>query len=242
MRNRAYFTVDLEQDCPPYLSSMRGIEEGFPKLLALLAELGIHATFFTTGDVAARYPHVVSDLLAQGHELGCHGMTHGRFTDMSIEEARAEIDGSAAILRAHASVTSFRAPYLSLREDQLVLLEQAGFDVDASLSRYKPAHRLTRRAATRLLRLEASTTPSLMRLPRRFREPVLARLRDPAVLFVHPWEFVDFSTDNRLPLDCRFNTGETALRRLRSSLRFFLERGASFHRVADALRERAAAA
>ena len=40
------------------------------------------------------------------------------------------------------------------------------------------------------------------------------RLSDPVVLFVHPWEFVDL-TRERLRYDCRFRTGDVALRCLR---------------------------
>jgi peptidoglycan/xylan/chitin deacetylase (PgdA/CDA1 family) len=47
-------TVDLEQDCPPFLSGYRGMEEGFPRLLQLLEEEGVAATFFCTGEVAER--------------------------------------------------------------------------------------------------------------------------------------------------------------------------------------------
>ena len=39
-------TVDVEPDCPPYLTGWRGVEEGLPRLLALLADEGVTATFF----------------------------------------------------------------------------------------------------------------------------------------------------------------------------------------------------
>ena len=40
------------------------------------------ATFFTTGDVAERFPQAMAQLAAMGHEIGCHGMTHAAFTDI----------------------------------------------------------------------------------------------------------------------------------------------------------------
>jgi hypothetical protein len=46
-------------------------------------------------------------------------------------------------------------------------------------------------------------TSSVLRLPAFVRDPWLAALRDPVVLFVHPWEFVDL-TRERLRYDCRF--------------------------------------
>src|SRR4051812_40799613 len=108
----ASFTCDLEPDCPPFLHGFRGVESGLPKLLALLGEQKIRATFFTTGEVARRYPGAVRAVVDAGHELACHGMTHTAFSSMTREEARIEIVESARILRDFAPVTSFRAPYL----------------------------------------------------------------------------------------------------------------------------------
>jgi len=67
----------------------------------------------------------------------------------------------------------------------------------------------------------------VLRLPAVVRDPWLARLRDPVVLFVHPWEFVDLRRE-RLRLDCRFRTGDIAVRCLRDVIRSFRARGARF--------------
>ena len=52
-------TVDLEHDCPPFLTTYSGVTEGMPRLLALLAAEQIPATFFCTGDVARRFLRLV---------------------------------------------------------------------------------------------------------------------------------------------------------------------------------------
>jgi len=52
-------TVDVEEDCPPMLTSTRGMEEGMPKLLQLFKKEGIKATFFVTGMMAERYPDLI---------------------------------------------------------------------------------------------------------------------------------------------------------------------------------------
>jgi hypothetical protein len=70
-------------------------------------------------------------------------------------------------------------------------------------------------------------TSSVLRLPAIVRDPWLARLSDPVVLFVHPWEFVDL-TRERLRWDCRFRTGDVALRCLREVIASFRRRGARF--------------
>ena len=224
---RVALTVDFEPDCPPYLSTtFRGIEQGAPRLLELFADTGVRATYFTTSEVAERYPDAVRALLRDGHELGCHGVTHTAFDRMDEATARHEIEESSRVLRDFAPVTSFRAPYLRFPDAYVPLLEQSGFALDSSLAKYKRSYRAPRRPTT-LARIPASMTSSVLRLPAIVRDPWLASLRDPVVLFVHPWEFVDL-TRERLRYDCRFRTGDVALRCLREVIDAFARRGASF--------------
>ena len=224
---RVCITIDFEPDCPPYLSAtFRGIEEGAPQLLQLFAERAITATYFTTGQVAELYPGAVRALVDAGHELGCHGVTHTAFDTLTEPDARWEIESSAARLRTFAPVTSFRAPYLRFPDRYVPLLEDAGFTLDSSLAKYKRSYRRPRPRTT-LTRVPATMTSSMLRLPRWIRDPWLATFRDPVVLFVHPWEFVDL-THYDLRWDCRLRTGDVALACLRDVITFFQRRGAAF--------------
>jgi Predicted xylanase/chitin deacetylase len=220
------FTVDLEPDCPPFLSGFRGMERGAPALLDLLGDEGVAATFFTTGDVANRYPAVIERLVRDGHELACHGMTHRAFTSLDTDTARAEIENSAAILRRFAPVTSFRAPYLQFPPAYVELLEDNAFTLDSSHAKYKLAY-YRDRSPTRIARIPASVTSSVLRLPAIARSAYLRALSSPVVLFVHPWEFVDLRHE-RLRFDCRFKTGDVALACVRAVLRGYTARGARF--------------
>lgn len=228
----ASFTVDLEPDCPPFLWTWRGVEEGMPRLLAMLASLDVRATFFTTGAVAERFPAVVRRVVDGGHELACHGMSHSAFDRMTTDEARREITESVRILRDFAPVTSFRAPYLRFPDAYLPLLVDAGFTLDSSSARYK---RGGRGGITGLTRIPASITSSALRAWDLIRWPWLRALREPIVLFVHPWEFVDLTAE-RLRWDCRLRTGDPALVRTREVLADFLRRGTTFHAMRDLVR------
>lgn len=197
-----------------------------PALLDLLAAKGIAATFFTTGEVAERYPRVIERIVADGHELACHGMTHRAFTSLDPCEARDEIERSAAILREFAPVSSFRAPYLKFPSTYLPMLEQAGFTLDSSHAVYKVAY-YRDRAKTTLTRVPASVMSSVLRVPRLIRAANLALVGDPLVLFVHPWEFVDL-TREKLRWDCRFRTGEVALRCVADVLDSYVRSSAGF--------------
>lgn len=228
-----YLTVDVEPDCPPFLWTWRGIDEGAPRLLELLARRGVPATFFTTGAVARRSPALVARILEEGHELASHGVTHRAFDRLDMDTARWEIEESARILREHAPIRSFRAPYLRFPEAYLPLLSDAGISIDASLAKYKRGHRAARRSPS-LRRLAASITSSALRLPALVRDRWLDQLADPVVLFVHPWEFVDL-TRSPIRWDCRLGTGDHALRSLDEVIAHFVRRGARFRRVDELL-------
>lgn len=225
------FSIDVEPDCPPYLATQyRGVVDGLPKVLDLLDEMRVRVTCFCTGEVAERYPRRVEDILCRGHEVGCHGHTHARFDRIHEAEARLEIQRSTDTLRSlGATSTSFRAPNLRFPRAYLPLLESHGYHVDSSQAKYK-AEYYSPPTPSRLTRVPASMTSSVLRLPRWIRDPWLLSLASPVVLFVHPWEFVDL-TRERLRLDCRFATGDAALGHLRSAIDLFRRRGARFVRL-----------
>jgi peptidoglycan/xylan/chitin deacetylase (PgdA/CDA1 family) len=50
-----------------------------PRLLDLLAEYRIPAAFFVTGRRAARYPHLIRQIVDGGHEVGNHSYHHNRY-------------------------------------------------------------------------------------------------------------------------------------------------------------------
>ncbi len=224
----------MEQDCPPYFSTYRGLEEGTPKLLSLFEKEKIPVTFFTTGEVARRFPDTIRRILSQGHELGCHGDTHERFDRMDFNSAREEIQKSSRTLRDFSPVISFRAPNLVFPEPYLKILEGEGYRLDSSQAKYKRGYHKNGTNHTSLTRVAASATSSVLRLPKWIRFSYLGRLTDPVILFVHPWEFVDFRK-SRLRLDCRFRTGDTALQCLKENIQFFRARHVKFLRMRDLL-------
>jgi hypothetical protein len=82
-----------------------------PRLLELLHEHRLRATFFVEAINAARYPEALAAILADEHELGCHGWRHEVFGQLPPSERPAIIDRSLAALRgAGASVEGFRPP------------------------------------------------------------------------------------------------------------------------------------
>lgn len=225
------FTVDMEPDCMPYMDTFRGMEEGIDPLLQVLHEENIPATFFTTGKIAEMFPEKVEQVTSSGHELGSHGFSHVDFTTLDPTCARKEIVNSAKVLRRFSSVTSFRAPYLRFPDSYLGLLKDEGFLLDSSQAKYKLAY-YQKSAPPPLMRVPVSMTSSHLRFPQWIRKPYLNLLSSPVVLYVHQWEFVDLRNE-KLRLDCRFNTGPTAVNCLRSVLRHFKRKNARFLKMQD---------
>lgn len=232
MRRTIALTIDVEQDCPPYLKTYRGVESGLPLLLNILEKYDVEATFFITGDVAMKYPRQVKEIARQ-HEVGCHGYSHARFDRMTCEEAKYEIGKSTEVLcrlTGQESIISFRAPNLIFPERFLGVLKEHGYLIDSSLARYKPGHFYRIRASGKdnnngLLRLPVSATSSMLRFPLGRR--MIMRLCPPLVLFFHPWEFVRMYGEP-VRWDCRINTGHRALRNLESMIEIFKSKGYSF--------------
>ena len=59
---------------------------GAPRILELLVEYSLKATFFVPGFTAERYPHVVSRIVEEGHEVAHHSYSHRNPVDLTPAE------------------------------------------------------------------------------------------------------------------------------------------------------------
>lgn len=65
---------------------------GVPRILALLDDYGLKATFFVPGVTALRYPETVESILAAGHEVGHHSYAHRNPAELSEAEEREDFE------------------------------------------------------------------------------------------------------------------------------------------------------
>ena len=226
---RAYFTVDMEPDCPPYMAGWRGIDEGAPQLFSLLRRHSIPATLFITGALVRRDPELIRRWADDGHELGCHGDAHVRFSTLAPHAAYEDLRRATDSLQQLGPVRSFRAPNLDLPKSLLGRLAGLGYALDSSEGRHKHLSARVRREAG-VLRVPASTTSSLLRLPPWLIAPILRRLPSPLVLFIHPWELVDLRKE-QLRYDCRARTGPPTLAALDGLFERLIAAGFQFSRM-----------
>lgn len=108
---------------------------GVRRILNLLEHHGVRSTFFIPGFTADRYPGVVRDIAAAGHELAHHGYHHVTPTTLTPAERVRELDlGIDALERvARVRPTGYRAPMWDLSWDMPGLLVERGFTYDSSL-------------------------------------------------------------------------------------------------------------
>ncbi|MFA6122921.1 XrtA system polysaccharide deacetylase [Sphingomonas sp.] len=92
------------------------VERNTDAVLALFAESGVKATFFTLGWVAARYPKLIRRIVEAGHELASHGWEHDRVFTMDAATFRADLARTRQALEdaGGVAVTGYRAPSFSI--------------------------------------------------------------------------------------------------------------------------------
>lgn len=108
---------------------------GLPRVLALLSDLDIKATFFVEGWNGIHHPDAIESILACGHEIGLHGWVHEDWAALTAERAETLLwDGAAALRLAGATVDGFRAPGGYRGEHTARLLGEMGFAYDSSIT------------------------------------------------------------------------------------------------------------
>jgi len=69
------------------------------KLLQILKDGGVPATFFVVGKMADRYPQLVREIAEQGHEVANHTYTHPNLAHLSNAEVLTELDQTREVIR-----------------------------------------------------------------------------------------------------------------------------------------------
>lgn len=135
------FSIDLE-DIRMIVQDGERYQERVPanteRYLEMLERHDQRCTFFTTGDVARRYPELIGRIVAAGHEIACHTSEHLPLDRQTPESFRDDLKRCLDdFAKAGAeSCVGFRAPVGSLVKETRwayeVLIEQ-GFLYSSSV-------------------------------------------------------------------------------------------------------------
>ncbi|HNP25641.1 MAG TPA: DUF3473 domain-containing protein [Nitrosomonas sp.] len=114
------------------------IESSMDRILSLLDEKQIKATFFTLGWIAERYPEMIRRMVDNGHELASHGWGHARVTDLTQAEFKEDISRCKMLLEDISGqvVQGYRAPSFSINNHNLWALDclaEAGYRYSSSI-------------------------------------------------------------------------------------------------------------
>ncbi len=192
------------------------VETNVQRLLTLFAERDATATFFTLGWIAERYPQLVRDIVAGGHELASHGYGHLRATEQSRDEFRTDVHRAKSLLEdiTGQAVQGYRAPSFSIDNSNswaFDVLREAGHRYSSSVYPVQHDHygipdapRFPYEACPGLTEVPIATTRLLGRnlpaggggffrlapygLSRWALDRVNAIDRRPATFYIHPWE------------------------------------------------------
>jgi polysaccharide deacetylase family protein (PEP-CTERM system associated) len=192
------------------------VERNVDRILQLLSESGIHATFFTLGWIAERYPQLVRRIVAGGHELASHGYGHERASDLSPAAFTQDIERAKKLLEdlGGTPVVGYRAPSFSIGIGNLWAfdcLARTGHRYSSSIYPIKHDHygmpdspRFAYRVGAGLLEIPVTTVRLMKRnlpssgggyfrlLPYAASRWLMRRVntvdREPAIFYFHPWE------------------------------------------------------
>jgi polysaccharide deacetylase family protein (PEP-CTERM system associated) len=136
-----YFMVEAFADSIPramWESCPSRIVTNTRRVLDLFNEYGVRGTFFFVGWLAKRYPELVRDVQACGHELACHSFWHRPVYSLNPDEFRKDTRAAVCAIEdaAGKKVYGYRAPSWSITKEclwALDILAEEGFTYDSSI-------------------------------------------------------------------------------------------------------------
>ncbi len=143
------FTIDVEEwfhilDVPstPSLGEWAAlpsrVEPSFRSMLEVMAEKNVHTTLFFLAWTAERFPHLVREAVAGGHEIASHGYAHELVYRQDRATFLADITKAKEIIEqaAGTAVRGYRAPGFSVTKETPWFFDavaEAGYRYDSSI-------------------------------------------------------------------------------------------------------------
>lgn len=225
---------------------------GTNKILDVLKQNQVHATFFCTGNFAENAPEVIERIKREGHEIACHGVDHWIPRSDDVYRSK-EIVERVSGVKAYG----YRQPRMFPVSDEDI--EKAGYVYNSSLNpafipgRYM--HLNTPRTwfmRGKVMEIPASVTPcfriplfwlALHNFPERLYHWFVNRVLNHDGYFVtyfHPWEFYQLKEhpEYKIPLIIKNHSGNEMVNRLDRLVKMLKSRNQEFVTFSEFVKRR----
>jgi len=226
----------------PFEEQLSISTEGTEKILSLLKQEDIKATFYCTANYAQHQPGVINRMVAEGHEIASHGYYHSDFKSEHLLQSRIKLEELSG-----TPVKGYRmARMMPVDEAEIA---KAGYTYNSSINPTWLPGRYNNFGKPRtwfyqqnVLQIPSSVSPvirfplfwlSFHNLPMALLKWLCAATykKDGYLnLYFHPWEFTDLDQPNRFgfPGYVTKNSGDAYVQRLKEFIDWGKHKGYPF--------------
>ncbi len=251
-----FLSFDIEEfDNPlPYTKTLNFEQQmsiskiGTVRILDLLQQEKVKATFFCTANFALHATDLIDRMVNEGHEVASHGYFHATFEQKDLGESKRVLEQLTG-----APVLGFRMPNMAPLEALPVI--EAGYKYNSSLNptflpgKYNNLDKPRRVFYEDGLCQIPASVSALFRLPlfwlslHNFPINLYKHMCKRSILkdgylniYFHPWEFADImSPEVKLPSYIVRNSGCVLIERLRSLIKYFGRENQQFGTLKECL-------
>ena len=146
-KNINLLTIDVEEwysdlDIKYWGKYQDRIVQSTNKVLMLLKENNVQATFFVLGYFAEKYPELIEKIIGENHEVASHGYSHRAVTEQKPGEFEDDLSKSIKVIEeiTKDKVWGFRAPFFTIVEKTswaIDIMKKLGLKYDSSIVPFK---------------------------------------------------------------------------------------------------------
>lgn len=132
------YNIQTEEKCLSLTFDCAWGAEDMTDILDTLKSEDVKATFFVLGQWAEKYPDVIKQMVADGHDVSNHSDTHPHISQLSYDKIKTEITNANTKIESITGIKNnlFRAPYGEYNDNVIKAADELGFytiqwDVDS---------------------------------------------------------------------------------------------------------------
>ncbi|WP_029906940.1 polysaccharide deacetylase family protein [Prevotella sp. 10(H)] len=259
MSSKILLSFDIEEfempreygDPIPFDLQMEVSIKGTTRILDLLAQHDIKATFYTTANFATHAKHIVKRIVDEGHELASHGYVHDHFEPPHLKMSKDVLEEIGQV-----TVHGYRMARMAPVPEEEVC--KAGYIYNSSINPTYLPGRYNKLSEPRtyfkregVWQLPASVTP-IFRFPlfwisfHNLPLGIYTKLANRALkkdgylnIYFHPWEFMDIGPKKKynFPFYVTKNTDDKMVERFGKLIEWGKRKGYEFSRTWDFVKE-----